>query len=149
MDGSFFEYLLVINPKGKAEEKVYEVKSFFNDNYKCSTAMHQPHITMLNFILLVREMEKRIILYLDRFLSNFKPFDVELHGFDHFLTHTLFIDIKTPGLIIDIVKGIRTKFRRYLIADKQYKPFFCTKPHLTIARKMIPEQFDKAWSEWE
>ncbi len=33
--------------------------------------------------------------------------------------------------------------------DKDNKPYFITEPHLTIARKLLPWQYEKGWLEYQ
>ena len=149
MNESAHEYLLLIEPKGNAEQKTNEIKCVFGRDYKCAMATSKPHITVAYFLLVGRRMEARVLKYLTRFLSSCKPFDLEIDGFDHFLTHTIFLKVNDNDSIKTLVKDIRKKFRKYLMPDEKFPPFFCTTPHLTIARRMAPEQFNKAWPIWQ
>lgn len=143
------EYLLIIKPKGTVEQKANEVKYVYKYDYGCVMAFNQSHITLLNFILVGRWMEERVLKFFEGFFASLKPFDVEVNGFDHFSTHTIFLKIISKASIVKMVKGIRNKFYKYLTPHGSFPPFFCTEPHLTIARRMRPDQFEKVWPIWE
>lgn len=39
--------------------------------------------------------------------------------------------------------------QRFMKMDKDNKPYFITEPHLTIARKLLPRQYEKGWLEYQ
>ncbi len=148
MEEKSHEYLLVIEPKGRANQKADEVKCIFGQEYGCAMATNRPHITLSNFVLVGRLMEARILEYFNRFFTSRNPFELEIDGFDHFENHTIFLKVSTKETIVKIVKDIRKKFRRHLTPHKSFPPIFSMIPHLTIARKMHEDQFQKAWPVW-
>ncbi|MEO7044388.1 MAG: hypothetical protein ABI091_03715, partial [Ferruginibacter sp.] len=48
----------------------------------------------------------------------------------------------------DLVKQIRTETQRLMKLDNDNKPHFFIEPHLTIARKLQPWQYEKGWLEY-
>ncbi|MBS1502107.1 MAG: 2'-5' RNA ligase family protein [Bacteroidetes bacterium] len=144
-----YVYLLVINPKGVVERKSVNVKNVFRYDYGCALAAYQSHITLSQFLLFGRQEEYRAVKSLKRFFSSRKSFSVEMDGFDHFKTHTIFMNVKTKEPIVKMVKGMRKRFRTDLMPHESLPPYFSLKPHLTIARRMRPDQFEKAWPDWQ
>ena len=56
-----YEYLLVLNPHEALREKIMQVKQYFFDTYKNSTAIYsKPHITLVNFVQ-YGMMEERLL----------------------------------------------------------------------------------------
>jgi 2'-5' RNA ligase len=47
-----------------------------------------------------------------------------------------------------LVKEIRSETQRLMKLNDDNKPHFIMEPHLTIARKLKPWQYEKAWLEY-
>ena len=52
--------------------------------------------------------------------------------------------METKNQIISLVKSLKP-VQALLKFDAEHKPHFITEPHLTIARKLLPWQHEKAW----
>ena len=91
--------------------------------------------------------ESRWLPRLERIVAAADPFMVELSDFGSFPTHTIFIQMKTKNPIIDLVKSLRP-LQSMIKTDKDHKPHFIMDPHLTIARKLLPWQYEKGWLEY-
>lgn len=45
---------------------------------------------------------------------------------------------------------LKNRFRRYMMVTERFAPYFPKQhPHVTLARGMSSEQFEKAWPEYE
>ena len=77
------------------------------------------------------------------------PFKIELKDFGSFPSHTIYINIVSKVPDHDIVKTLRQHAQKFMKMDKDNKPHFITEPHLTIARKLQPWQYEKGWLEYE
>jgi 2'-5' RNA ligase len=76
------------------------------------------------------------------------PFKVELKDFGSFPTHTIYINVTSKLPIQNLVKGMRTDGQRLMKLNDDNKPQYIMEPHLTIARKLKPWQYEKGWLEY-
>lgn len=143
-----YEYLLVLNPHEDLRDKIKQVKQGFYDTYKSSSALYgKPHITLVNFVQ-YEMAEERILNRLKIIGVGYHPFKVELKDFGSFPSHTIFINVLSKLPIEGLVKTIRTEAQQLMKLDKDNKPHFILQPHLTIARKLQPWQYEKGWLEY-
>ena len=143
-----YEYLLVLNPHEELRNRIIQVKKEFYDDYKASTAIGgKPHVTLVNFVQ-YEMMEERIINRLKAVAMGYPPFKVELKEFGSFPSHTIFINVTSKVPIQNLVKLIRTETQRLMKLNDENKPHFILEPHLTIARKLKPWQYEKGWLEY-
>ncbi len=141
------EYLLVLSPHEELHNRIMEVKADFSKSYQCPSAYgSKPHLTLLRFRQLDM-MEERILNRLRLVAMGYYPFKVELRNFGSFPSHTIYIDVPTREPIQDLVKRLKP-WQRLLKLDKENKPHFIDQPHLTIARKLQPWQYEKGWLEY-
>jgi len=142
------EYLLVLNPHRELWDKVMKVKEEFSEKYQTDHARWgKPHITLVNFVQYAM-MEERIINRLQNVGMAFYPFKVELKDFESFPSHTIYINVATKVPVQDLVKTIRHETQRLMKMNDDNKPHFILEPHLTIARKLKPWQYEKGWLEY-
>ena len=143
-----FEYLLVLNPHEELRNKIMKVRQEFNDEYKVSTALGgKPNIILANF-LQYEMMEERLINRLKVVAMGFHPIKVELRDFGSFPSHTIYINIVSKVPVQTLVKEIRRETQRLMKLNDDNKPHFILEPHLTIARKLQPWQYEKGWLEY-
>ena len=141
------EYLLVLNPHEELRNKIKEVKEAFHDAYKAPSAKAgKPHITLVNFVQYAM-FEERLINRLKTVGMGFHPFKVELKDFGSFPSHTIFINVTTKEPIRQLVKEMRP-FQQLMKLNSDNKPHFIDEPHLTVARKLLPWQYEKGWLEY-
>jgi len=143
-----FEYLLVLNPHEELRNKIMKVRLEFNDEYKVSTALGgKPNIILANF-LQYEMMEERLINRLKVVAMGFHPIKVELRDFGSFPSHTIYINVVSKVPVQTLVKEIRHETQRLMKLNDDNKPNFILEPHLTIARKLQPWQYEKGWLEY-
>lgn len=143
-----YEYLLVISPHKDLWDKIMEVKKKFAEDYQSEYAKWgKPHITIVNFVQYTM-MEERIINRLHTIAMGYPPFKVELKDFGSFPSHTIFINVISKLPIQNLVKEVRKESQKLLKLNDDNKPHFITEPHLTIARKLQPWQYEKGWLEY-
>ena len=139
------EYLLVFNPHEELRNKIMQVKQDFYDVYKAETAKWgKPHITLVNFVQ-YEMIEERIINRLKMVAMGYHPVKIELKDFGSFPSHTIYINITTKMPIQNLVKEIRSQTQRLMKLDDDHKPHFILEPHLTIARRLQPWQYEQGW----
>jgi 2'-5' RNA ligase len=143
-----FDYLLVLQPHEELWNTIMEIKKAFAKDYECETALYtKPHVTLVRFRQ-IEMMERRIIQRLKNITMSLSPIKVELKEFGSFPSHTIYINITSKVPIVNIVKALREP-QKLMKLDKENKPHFITEPHLTIARKLQPWQYEKGWLEFE
>ncbi|MDX2046580.1 MAG: 2'-5' RNA ligase family protein [Chitinophagaceae bacterium] len=143
-----YEYLLVLNPHEELRSKIMKIKQEFYDVYKASTAIGgKPHITLVNF-LQYEMMEDRLINRLKTVAMGFHPIKIELKDFGSFPSHTIYINVVSKIPVQTLVKEIRKEAQRLMKLNDDNKPHFILEPHLTIARKLQPWQYEKGWLEY-
>jgi 2'-5' RNA ligase len=143
-----YEYLLVVDPHEELRNRIKKVKQEFYDVYKASSAIGgKPHITLANF-LQYGLMEERLVNRLNIIAMGFHPIKVELRDYGSFPSHTIYINVVSKLPIQSLVKTIRSEAQRLMKLNDDNKPHFILEPHLTIARKLQPWQYEKGWLEY-
>lgn len=140
------EYLLVLQPHEELWNKIVNVKNDFFEKYKAESAKWgKPHITLVKFAQL-QMMEERITNRLKMIGMAMPAFKVELKDFGSFPSHTIYINVSSQIPIQMLVKSLKPA--QSLMKTKEYKPYFIDNPHLTVARKLLPWQYEKGWLEY-
>jgi 2'-5' RNA ligase len=143
-----FEYMLVIDPHRELSEKIAKIKQEFAEAYKVEQARWgQPQIMLANFVQYAM-MEERLINRLRMVAMGATPFKIELRDFGSFPTHSIYINVVSKVPFQDLVKNIRHETQRLMKLNDDNKPYFNLEPHITIARKLQPWQYEKGWLEY-
>lgn len=143
-----YEYLLVLNPHEALREKIMQVKQYFFDQYKNPTAIYgRPHVTLVNFVQ-YGMMEERLVNRLEILAMGCPPIKVELKDYGSFPSHTIYINVTSKVPVQHLIKNIRAEAQRLMKLNNDNKPHFIMEPHLTIARKLQPLQYEKGWLEF-
>jgi 2'-5' RNA ligase len=142
------EYLLVLSPHEELWSRIMKIKEEFAEAYQSDNARWgKPHITLATFTQ-YEMMEERILNRLRNVALAQYPFKVELRDFGSFPSHTIYIYVPTKVPIHDLVKAVRHDTQRLMKLNDDNKPHFITEPHITIARKLQPWQYEKGWLEY-
>ena len=143
-----YEYLLVLNPHEELRNRITQVKNEFYDTYKASTSIGgKPHVALVNF-LQYELMEERLVNRLKTIAMGYYPVKVELKDFGSFPSHTIYINVISKIPIQALVKEIRSQAQRLMKLNDDNKPHFIMEPHIPIARKLLPWQYEKGWLEY-
>lgn len=143
-----YEYLLVLAPHEELWNRIMKVKEDFSEKYKSDHARWgKPQIILVNFVQYAM-MEERILNRLKTVAMGFPPFKVELKDFGSFPSHTIYINVTSKLPVQGLVKSIRTDTQQLMKLNEDNKPHFILEPHLTIARKLQPWQYEKGWLEY-
>jgi 2'-5' RNA ligase len=143
-----YEYLLVIEPHKDLAEKIVKIKEEFAEVYKTEQARWgQPQVILSSFVQ-YGMMEERLINRLRMVAMGATPFKTELRDFGSFPTHTIYINVVSKVPFQNLVKNIRHETQRLMKLNDDNKPYFILEPHITIARKLQPWQYEKAWLEY-
>jgi 2'-5' RNA ligase len=143
-----YEYLLVLHPHEELRNKITQVKKEFYEAYRVPSALAgKPHVTLVNF-LQYELMEERIVNRLKAIAMGHHPAKIELKDYGSFPSHTIYINVTSKGPIQDLVKEIRHQSQRLMKLNDDNKPHFIMEPHINIARKLLPWQYEKGWLEY-
>jgi len=138
------EYLLVLSPHEALRNKVKEIKADFANSFDAvGQTAGKPYINLVNFSQ-YDMMEERIVHRLDVVAMGYYPFKVELKDFGSFPSHTIYINVTSREPIKELTRALRP-FQQLLKLNNDNKPYFVEEPHLTIARKLLPWQYEKGW----
>jgi 2'-5' RNA ligase len=146
------EYLLILNPHEELRNKIQQVKKEFYDAYHGashgapSALGGKPHLTLVRFTQLAM-MEERIVQRLRVIAMGFCPFKVELKDYGSFPSHTVYIQVTSKLPIRGLLTEIKD-IQRLMKLDKDNKPHFIEEPHIPVARKLLPWQYEKGWQEY-
>jgi 2'-5' RNA ligase len=141
------EFVLVLQPHEELWNKIIKIKAEFANQYNHPSATKlKPHIALVNFTTWTM-MEDRIIQRLQAMAMGTAPFKVELHDYSSYPSHTIFINVTTKLPIQDLVSQIK-QVQRLLKTSNEIKPHFIEEPHIAIARKLKPWQYEQGWLEY-
>ena len=140
-----YEYLLVLSPHEDLWNRIMKVKEDFANEYKSDHARWgKPQIALANFVQYAM-MEERIINRLRTVAMGYPAFKAELKDFGSFPSHTIYINVTSKLPVQGLVKEIRHETQRLMKLNDDHKPHFILEPHLTVARKLEPWQYEKGW----
>lgn len=144
-----YEYLLVLNPHEELRNKIMQVKREFAEMYDAKSALTgRPQVSLVNFMQ-YGMMEERIVNRLRIVAMGHTPFKVELKDFGNFPSHTIFINVLSKLSVQGLVKEVRQQTQRLMKLNDENKPHFIMEPHMAVARRLQPSQFEKAWLEYQ
>jgi 2'-5' RNA ligase len=140
------EYMLVVQPHEELWNKIMQLKKEFAATYEAPSAeWGKPQITVARFSQL-QLMEERVINRLKTIAMAMPAFKVELKDFGSFPSHTLYINVESKTPLQLLVKHIKTA--QGLLKTKEQKPHFMDDFFITIARQLLPWQYEKSWLEF-
>ena len=141
------EYMLVLSPHEELRKKILGVKKDFSEKYQCTQATWgKPHMLLARFTQL-EMMEERIVNRIKTIAMAFHPVKIELKDFGSYPSHSIFIKVDSRDPVKALIRDIR-EMQRLMKPDKEHKPFFTDDPHIMIAAKLLPWQYEKGWLEY-
>lgn len=141
------EYMLVLNPHEELRNRIMGIKKEFYETYKLAmNAGNKSHLALVRFTQL-EMMEEKIINRLKTVAMGYQPFKVELKDFGSYPSHSIYINVTTKEPVRNLVKLIKP-WQRVLRMDNDHKPHFIDDPHITVATKLVPWQYEKSWLEY-
>ncbi len=142
------EYILSLPLSAALEESIQAVKKNFAAQYEAENATAgKASITILRFQQ-YEMAEPRFMPRLKSVLASEAPLFIELEGFGSLPTHTIYVDIQTKNGLKALLRRL-TAVRAQITPDKTHKPHFITDPYVSLARKLLPWQYEKGWLEMQ
>ena len=142
-----YDYLIVLNLNEDLRNRIKEIQKEFNQEFKVETKASWPNLLLARFSNFEMK-EDRIINRLNTIAMAYPPFKIELKDFGSFPSHTIYIPTVSKIPIQNLVKEIRSETQRLMKLDDEHKPFFMLEPHITIARKLKPWQYEAGWLKY-
>jgi 2'-5' RNA ligase len=140
------EYKLVIPLPDALQQKISAIRTEFGENYSYKPDQGRVHITLVMFSQL-EMMEDKIKQRLKSISMGEAPFKIELRDYGDYPSHTIYINIATREPVKKLMRSVR-EIQNILRTDKEHKAHFLQDPVLSIARKLKPWQYEKAWLEY-
>ena len=140
------EYKLVIPLPDALQQKIFAIRTAFGENYSYKPDQGRVHITLVMFSQL-EMMEDKIKQRLKSISMGEAPFKIELRDYGAYPSHTIYINIATREPVKKLMRSVR-EIQNILRTDKEHKAHFLQDPVLSIARKLKPWQYEKAWLEY-
>jgi 2'-5' RNA ligase len=142
-----FEYLLVGHPDANVYNKIMEEKQQFYEDYNEKISIKtKPHLTIANF-LASEAMEPTIIKWMQRICGAQQSFTVTLNNYSGFPPHTIYLRVQDPLPFQQLVKQLKT-VDDFIRASACPPAKLITKPHLSIARKLPEQVYNKAMVDY-
>ena len=144
---ALFEYLLVGYPDAGVYKKVMEEKQQFSAEYgeKIVIKTH-PHITVANFFV-SEAMESTIIKWMQRICGAQQSFTVTLNNYSGFPPHTIYLRVQNPQPFQQLAKQLKT-VDEFIRASACPPARLISNPHLSIARKLPEQVYNKAIADY-
>jgi 2'-5' RNA ligase len=141
------EYMLVLSPHEELRKKILQTKKEFAEKFSFPQAMWtKPHMMLARFTQF-EMMEERVTNRLRAIAMGFHPLKVELKDFGSYPAHSIIINVLSREPIKELIKEIRES-QRLLKPDNDHKPYFTDDPHMIVAAKLAPWQYEKGWLEY-
>jgi 2'-5' RNA ligase len=142
-----FEYLLVGHPDANVYNKIMEEKQQFYEDYNEKISIKtKPHLTIANF-LASEAMEPTIIKWMQRICGAQQSFTVTLNNYSGFPPHTIYLRVQDPLPFQQLAKQLKT-VDDFIRASACPPAKLITKPHLSIARKLPEQVYNKAMVDY-
>jgi hypothetical protein len=146
---NIYDYLLVLTPHEDLRNKIMHAKEAFSKSYNTSAALFiKPHILLAKFSQYA-QTENRIVNKLHTIGMGFPAIKVSLKDFGSLPTHSVFINVTTKVPLQQLVKNIKSDTQKLMKIDDEHKPYFMQEPHIIVARKLLPWQYEQAWQEYK
>lgn len=141
------EYRIIMQPHEDLCDKINAIKKLFAETYQLPVYHYaKPDITLVRFTQ-YEMMEEKIIRRIKNIAVCNASFAVELKDFGSLPAHSIFINVATKTSIVALVKELKS-IQKLLKLNEEHKAHFITEPFITIAAKLLPWLYEKAWLEY-
>lgn len=143
-----FEYQLVLAPHEALRNKIRDLRQEFNQAYSMESQSKGRCSILLCSFTQYEMMEEKVRSRMHSIAMGTTPFKIELQDFGSYPAHSIFINVATRLPVQQLVKEIRHQSQRLLRLNDEHKPHFMLEPHLTLAARLKPWQYEKAWMDY-
>ena len=146
-DQEQYEYILVAHPDEEVHAKIMAEKQAFYEEYKEKIAIRtQPHVTVANF-LAKEAMEDTIIRWMERIFSKYERFTVTLNNYSGFPPHTIYLRVQNAEPFQQLANELKV-VNTYVSSCSCPPMNIVLNPYVSIARKLAPEIYFKALTQY-
>ena len=141
------EYLLVLHPSEPVNQKIQQEKQDFYRQYGEKIAVKtRPHITIGTF-LAKEAMEDTLNRWINNICNLHGSFELTLNNYSGFPPDTIYLRIQDLKPVLSLIQQLKILDNYIRLSDcPPLKP--SPKPHLTLAKKLPMEIFEKAIKEY-
>ncbi|HEX6915063.1 MAG TPA: 2'-5' RNA ligase family protein [Chitinophagaceae bacterium] len=141
------EYMVVLQPHEELYKRIVKLKEEFSESFDNSMAVAlKPHIALVRFRQY--EMKEQPVYQRLKLLAMSLPaFKIDLDGFGSYPSHTIFLKVVTQEPVKAIAKKLR-EAQSLMRISNEHRPLFMNEPHIAIARKLLPWQYEKGWQQY-
>lgn len=143
-----FEYQLVLVPHEALRNKIRDLRQDFNQQYQMESKSKGRCSVLLCSFTQYEMMEEKIRARFHSLAMGTTPFKVELQDFGLIPSHSLYVQVASRLAVQQLVKEIRQQSQRLLRMNDELKPHFILDPHITLAARLKPWQYEKASKEY-
>ncbi|MTI86541.1 MAG: 2'-5' RNA ligase family protein [Balneolaceae bacterium] len=139
-----YQFLIVFNLPKWVDKYIVQLKEEFADEFGSFPSREsKPHITIAQFTYWIQDQDT-ILLLLQNDLYRFKPLQIHLNGYDSFSWNNKVIYIHVDQS--EDLQRLRAPFNHIKqLYNYKAEDFFIVKnPHVTIARGLQEDVFEKA-----
>ena len=142
------EYRLALSLPEELRVRIQKIRKEFATSFQLeNSGSGRPQLTLAAFSQHAM-LEERIMNRLRTVAMGYPPFKVELRDFGSYPSHSIFINVESKAAVTGLVKSIRTEAQRLMKMNEEQKPFFIGDPHIIVAAKLKPWQYEKGWLEY-
>jgi 2'-5' RNA ligase len=142
------EYRVVLHPHEDLRDRIKKLRQAFGEKYNVPVFQQSGTALLLASFIQYELKEERIVQKLKSVSMGFHPVMINLKDFGSFPSHTLYINVTSKLPVQELVKAIRSEAQLLMKFDKDNKPHFILEPHITIASRLQPWQYEKGWNEY-
>jgi len=140
-----YEYMLILNPHEDLLNRITSLRDEFNKEFQVEKGLGgKPNLGIAQFMQYEMK-EQAIVKKLHLIAMGYPPFKVELKDYGSFPSHTVYINVTSKLPVQNLVKEIKTETQALMKLNNETKPHFFQEPHITIAMKLKPWQYEKGW----
>lgn len=140
------DYMVVLDPGNDLAEKILAIRDAFNKSYQVEAPQWKPNLLLASFKQYAM-MEERIINRLKVIAMGHHSLKVEFKDFGSFPSHSVYIAVTSKVPLQELVKKIRSEGQSLMRVGED-KPYFSMEPHMMVAKKLKPWQYEKGWLEY-
>lgn len=142
------EYKIILVPHETLSRHIMDIRKAFNEKFNIGNPSSSVPQVVLATFKQIHAAEDRILNRLKMIAMASHSFKVEMKDFGSYPSHTIFINVTSKLPIATLVTKIRQDAQRLMKLDNENKPHFLTDSHITVAMKLKPWQYEKAWLEY-
>lgn len=140
----YAEYKIALYPNLDVADKIRQVTKEFLKEYKIEKMFEsKPALTLVKFIQF-EMMEERLKNRLKTMAGGYKPFMLELNGYESLPSHTIYINVESKQTVQNLLKELRSA-QKIMTLNKENKPHFMRDPNFILAGQLLPWQYEKGW----